>query len=228
MSTPSLPSSQPVNENAFFSALMPNRGRTRFLRGAVLLFLVFGALGCLSVTVRVLSEFYARHRWPVAQGVVTAAEVKSYTGPSSRDHVTHYFVEYEVRIAVPAEQCLTGTTFVNDGEPPSCVGIVRTRSTDSSATANAWLERHRLNSAVGVLHDPTGPDVKIVGESPWLVYPVKGTLTMPAWMAFFLTFLSITQRRLQFLETLPEDYDASPPPSSQPPGPNDLIDLKLS
>jgi len=36
------------------------------------------------------------------------------------------------------------------------------------------------------------------------------------------------QRRLQFLETLPEDYDASPSPSSQPPGPNDLIDLKLS
>jgi hypothetical protein len=37
-----------------------------------------------------------------------------------------------------------------------------------------------------------------------------------------------TQRRLQFLKTLPEDYDASPPPSSQPPGPNDLIDLKFS
>jgi len=228
MATPSLPSSQPVNESAFFRVLMPNRGRTRFLRGAVLLFLAFGALGSLSVTVRVLSEFYARHRWPVAQGVVTAAEVKSYTGPSSRDHVTHHFVEYEVRFAVPADQCLTGTIYGDEREPLPCWGIVRTRSTDSSATANAWLERHRLNSSVGVLHDPSGPEVKIVGESPWLVYPVKGILTMSAWMAFFLTFLNITQRRLQFLETLPEDYDASPPPSSQPPGPNDLIDLKLS
>jgi len=228
MSTRSLPSSQAVNENAFFSVLMPNRGRTRFLRGAVLLFLAFGALGCLSVTFRVLSEFYARHRWPVAQGVVTAVEVKSYTGPSSRDHVTHYFVEYEVRFAVPTDQCLTGTIYGDEREPLPCSGIVRTRSTDSSATANAWLERHRLNSAVGVLHDPTGPDVKIVGESPLLVYPVKRILTMSAWMAFFLTFLNITQRRMQFLETLPEDYDASPPPSSQPPGPNDLIDLKLS
>jgi Protein of unknown function (DUF3592) len=227
MSTPSLPSSQPVNENAFFSVLMPNRGRTRFLRGAVLIFLAFGVLGCLFVTVGVLSEFYARHRWPVAQGVVTAAEVKSYTGPSSRDHVTHYFVEYEIRFAVPADECLTGTIYGDEREPLPCWGIVRTRSTDSSATANAWLQRHRLNSAVGVLHDPTGPDVKIVGESPWLVYPVKGISIMSAWMAFFLTFLNITQRRLQFLETLPEDYDASPP-SSQPPGPNDLIDLKLS
>ena len=45
---------------------------------------------------------------------------------------------------------------------------------------------------------------------------------------FFLTFLNITQRRLQFLENLPDDYDASPPPPSEPPGPNDLIDLKLA
>jgi len=228
MSTPSLPSSQPPNDSNFFTVLMPNQGRTRFLRGVILFFLVVGALGCLSVGVRVLSEFHARHNWPVAQGQVTAVDEKSYTGPSSRDHVTHYFVEYEVRFAVPAEQCLTGTTLVNDGEPPSCVGIVRTRSTDSSATANEWLTRHPLNSAVGILHDPNGPDVKIVGESSWLVYPVKGILTMSGWMAFFLTFLNITQRRLRFLETLPEDYDASPPPSSEPPGPNDLIDLKLS
>src|ERR1700720_2948660 len=176
MSTPSLPSSQPVNENAFFSALMPNRGRTRFLRGAVLLFLAFGALGCLSVTVRVLSEFYARHRWPVAQGVVTAAEVKSYTGPSSRDHVPHYFVEYEVRFAVPAEQCLTGTTFAIDGKAPLCEGIARTRTTDSGALANAWMERHRFNPPVGVLHDPNGPGVKIVGEPASLVYPWKEIL----------------------------------------------------
>jgi len=50
---------------------------------------------------------------------------------------------------------------------------------------------------------------------------------MSGWMIFFLTFLVITQRRLQFLKTLPEDYDESRPPSSKPPGPNDLIDLKL-
>ena len=228
MSTPSFPSSQPPNDSNFFTVLMPNQGRTRFLRGVILFFLVVGALGCLSVGVSVLSEFHARHNWPVAQGQVTAVDEKSYTGPSSRDHVTHYFVEYGVRFAVPADECLTGTIYGDEREPLPCWGIVRTRSTDSSATANAWLERHRLNSAVGVLHDPTGPYVKIVGESPWLVYPVKGILTMSAWMAFFLTFLNITQRRLQFLETLPEDYDASPPPSSHPPGPNDLIDLKLS
>jgi hypothetical protein len=51
---------------------------------------------------------------------------------------------------------------------------------------------------------------------------------MSGWMIFFLTFLIITQRRLQFLKTLPEDYDASLPPSSRPPGASNLIDLKLS
>jgi hypothetical protein len=207
---------------------MPNQGRTRFLRGVILFFLVVGALGCLSVAVSVLSEFHARHNWPVAQGNVTAVDEKSYTGPSSRDHVDHYFVEYEVRFAVPAEQCLTGTTFVNGGEPPSCVGIVRTRKTDSQILANTWLERHPLNSAVGVLHDPNGPGVKIVGESASLVYPWQEIFGMSGWMIFFLIFLTITQRRLQFLKMLPEEYDASPPSSSQPPGPNDLINLKLS
>jgi hypothetical protein len=57
------------------------------------------------------------------------------------------------------------------------------------------------------------------------VYPWTEIFVTFAWMAFFLTFLNITQRRLQYLETLPDDYDESPP---QPPRPNDLIDLKLS
>jgi hypothetical protein len=228
MSTPRLPASQLVNDGNFFATLMPNQGRTRFLRGVILFFLVVGALGCLSVAVRVWSEFHARHSWPIAEGYVTAVREKSYTGPSSRDHVDHYFVEYEVRFALPAEQCPTGSTFVIDGEPPSCVGIVRTHKTDSQVLANAWLERHPLNSVVGVLHDPNGPGVKIEGESASLVYPWQEIFGMSGWMIFFLIFLIVTQRRLQYLKTLPEDYDASTPPSSKPPGANDLIDLKLS
>jgi hypothetical protein len=217
-----------VNDSNFFTALLPNRGRTRFVRAAILLFLAGGALGWIALAARVFSEFHARHTWPVAQGHVTAVNVKSYMGPSSRDHVSHYFVEYEVRFAVSAEQCLTGTTFVIDRDPPLCEGFVRTRTTDSQALANTWGERHRFNPAVGVLHDPNGPGVKIVGEPVSLVYPWKEIFGMSGWMIFFGIFLTITQRRLQFLRTLPEDYDASPPPSSQPPGPNDLIDLKLS
>jgi hypothetical protein len=208
---------------------MPNRGSTRFLRGVTRLFLAFGVLGCLSVFVSVLSEFHARHSWPVAQGEITAADVQSNKGrPGNATRYTSYWVEYQVRFAVPVEQCLTGTISADQQDPLPCWGIVRTRSTDSSATANDWLSRRPLSSAVGILHDPNGPDVKITGESSWLVYPWKGIFSMSGWMAFSLTFLNITQRRLRYLETLPEDYDAAPPPSSQPQTPNDLIDLKLS
>jgi hypothetical protein len=208
---------------------MPNRRRTRFLRGVVLFFLVIGALGSLSVAATALSEFHARHSWPVAQGVVVAENVKSSKGlPGNTTRHTKYWVEYDVRFRVAAGQCLTGTIYADDREHLPCWGIARTRSTDSWATANAWLSRHPLNSAVGILHDPNGPNIKIVGEPSWVVYPWQGILIMSGWMAFFLAFLNVTQRRLRFLETLPEDYDASPPLSSTPPGPNDLIDLKLS
>ena len=107
-------------------------------------------------------------------------------------------------------------------------GIVRTRKTDSPILANTWPERHPLNSAVEVLHDPKGPGVKIAGEPASLVYPWQEIFGMSGWMIFFLVLLTLTQRRLQFLQTLPEDYDASPPPSAKLRGPNDLIDLKLS
>ena len=87
----------------------------------------------------------------------------------------------------------------------SCVGTVRTRSTNSPVLANTWLERHPLNSSVEVLHDLNGPGIKIVGESASLVYPVREIVIMSAWMIFFLIFLTITQRRLEYLNTLPED-----------------------
>jgi hypothetical protein len=197
------------------------------VRAAILLFLAGGALGWIAIAARVFSEFHARHSWPVAQGRVTDVRVKSYTGPSLRDHVPHYFVEYKVRFAVPTEQCLTGTTFLIDGKAPLCEGIARTRTTDSQTLANSWFERHRFNSPVGVLHDPNGPGVKIVGEPVYLVYPWKEIFGMSGWMIFFGTFFIIAQRRLRYLETLPENYDASPPSQPQSPTGDDLIDLKL-
>jgi hypothetical protein len=228
MVTPPIPLPDPEDENNFLRALVPNRGRTKFVRAAILLFLAVGALGSIVVAARAFSEFHARRTWPVAQGYVTDVRVKTYRGPSSRDHVSHYYVEYEVRFAVPAEECLTGTIFMVDGNPPLCEGIARTRTTDSQALANSWFERHRSNAAVGVLHDPNGRAVKIVGEPAYLVYAWKEIFGMSGWMIFFLTLLTFTQRRLRYLETLPEDYDSSLPPKPEPSRGDDLIDMKLS
>ena len=86
-----------------------------------------------------------------------------------------------------------------------CVKESRTRTTDSEALANSWFERHRFNPPVGVLHDPNGTGVKSVGEPASLVYPWKEIFGMSGWMFFFGTLLVITQRRLQYLKTLPEN-----------------------
>ena len=103
MSTPSVPSSQPVNDTGILDPLMPNRGRTEFLRGVALLFLGIGVLGCLSVGASVLSEFHARHSWPVAQDLVIGEDVKSNKGRRGNiTRYTNYRVEYEVRFGVPA------------------------------------------------------------------------------------------------------------------------------
>jgi hypothetical protein len=225
MGIPSNSSGQPVDDSGPFAILMPNRGRARFLRGAILIFVAGGAFGCITVCFRVWAEFHARHSWPVARGEVTFAEIRTNKNlPGNLNRRTTFWVEYGVRFAIPAEQC---TIWTDPGELGACGGIARTRSTDSSAIANAWLMRHPRNSAVEALHNPRGPEVKIAGESAWLVYPWKSIFGMAAWMAFFLTFLNIIQRRLQYLGTLPEDYDASPPSSSQSPGRDDLVDLKI-
>jgi len=50
---------------------------------------------------------------------------------------------------------------------------------------------------------------------------------MLGWLVFFWTLHTVVQRRLEYLKTLPEDYDAIPSRSSRQSGPDDLIDLKL-
>jgi hypothetical protein len=217
--------SQALSNRGFYSALMPNRGKTRFLRGAIRFFLAVGVILCLSVGMKIFAEFHARHSWLITPGEVLAAHLNKFYGGSGRQHYPNYYVEYEVRFAVPVNECLTGTISSDALEHFPCWGIVRTRNIASSLTADDWLTRYPLNSSVRILHDPHGPGVKIAGESPWFAYPWTEISVTFAWMAFFLTFLNITQRRLQYLETLPDDYDESSP---QPPQPNDLIDLKLS
>jgi hypothetical protein len=87
---------------------------------------------------------------------------------------------------------------------------------------------NRDRTRVQILYAPNGPDVKITGESAWLVYRWGKIFLMSGWLAFFLTFHAIVRRRREYLETLPESYDAFPSRSSPQPGPDDLIDLKLS
>jgi hypothetical protein len=176
-------------------------------------------------------DLHARHTWPIADGEIVSASEKDSKGAPGRtrdERHTRYWVEYEVRFSVPADQCKTGDVSPDEGASMSCFGIVRTRSTSSPYTVSDWLNRgYQRNARVQVFHDPNGPDIKIAGESTWLVYRWDKILLMLGWLAFFSTVHTVVQRLLEYLRTLPEDYDASQLPETQS-GPDDLTDLKLS
>jgi hypothetical protein len=231
MSTPFISAPEPADGNGFLAKLLPNRGRARFLRVFVRVFLAVGVLGGLSLIWEVYADLHARHTWPVADGEIISAsqkDSKGIPGATSTEKHTRYWVEYEVRFAVPADQCRTGTIYEDEQDSMPCRGVVRTRSTSSPYTVHDWLTHgFPRNSHVQILHDPNGPDIKIAGESAWLVYRWDKIFLMFGWLAFFGTFYTIVQRRLEYLETLPEDYDAFPSLLSAPPRPDDLIDLKL-
>src|SRR5438445_13765832 len=91
---------------------------------------------------------------------------KRPSGATTTEKHTRYWVEYEVRFAVPADQCKTGTVSADEQGSMPCRGIVRTRSTSSPYAVYDWLSHgYQRNSHVQILHDPNGPDVKIAGES---------------------------------------------------------------
>lgn len=232
MSAPSISAPPPADDLGLIARLLPNRGTARFFRGVIRFFLVVGVLAALSLAWDSYADLHARHTWPVADGEIVSVnqkDSKGVPGSTSTEKHTRYWLEYEVRFAVAADQCKTGTISADKQDPMPCWGIVRTRSTSSPNAVYDWLiHGHARNSHVQILHDPNGPGVEIAGESAWLVYRWDKILLMAGWLVFFLTFHTVVQRRLEYLETLPEDYGASLPPSSPKSGPDDVIDLNLS
>lgn len=171
----------------------------RFLRAAVLLLLAGGALGCVFTGQTVLKEFHARHHWPIAQGEVVSCEQKNGRGASSRSR-RRYWMECEVRFAVPIDQCLTGTIASDKQAPYPCFGTIRSRSTTSWNDTNGWNQSEFLSTPKRIFHNPDGPDVKLADEPPWLAYPWPSILALSGWMLFFGTLLAIIQWRLIAIE----------------------------
>lgn len=148
------------------------RGRARLWMFVACGFLVVGCLALCERAWTLSVDWYARRTWPSADGEIVAATQQDDSDLSRRygsiSGRTRYWVEYEVRFAVPSERCRTGV--IADGTSPlmPCRGIVRTRSTQSSAEAFQWLlHGYHVNQRVQVLWDPgatSRADVKIVGE----------------------------------------------------------------
>jgi hypothetical protein len=214
----------PADDSGVIAQILPNRGKAWLFRLVIRIFLGVFLLAALSQAWDIYAELHARQTWPAAPGQIVSATQRDSKGVrGSAEKRTRYWLEYEVRFAVPVDQCRTGAIY-GEQDPMPCAGMVRTRSTDSPYTVYQWLiHGYALKSRVQVLHDPNGPGIKIAGESAWLVYCWDKIFTLTGVLAFFFIAHAVVQRRLEYLETLPENYSA--PPQTGPDGP---IDLKLS
>lgn len=219
-----IPSPTPTDSNGVMAQLLPNRGQARFFRVVIRFFLGVFLLAALSQVWDIYAELHARQTWPVAPGEIVSVTQRDSKGvPGNGSRRTRYWLEYEVRFAVPIDQCRTGTTY-GEQDPMPCAGVVRTRSTESSTTVYQWLiHGQSLHSRVQVLHDPDGPGVKIAGESAWLIYRWDKIFTLTGLLLVFFIAHAVVQRRMEYLETLPENYTARPQTGRDGP-----IDLKLS
>jgi hypothetical protein len=75
---------------------------------------------------------------------------------------TRYWVEYELRFAVPADQCKTATVYGDEHDSMPCWGTVRTRSTSYPYTTVGFFtadEKSSLLSGWGSLSAGSHPGV---------------------------------------------------------------------
>ena len=174
------------------------------------IFLLAGILA-LSERVWVLaSDLHARHTWPVADGqVVSAKQQDDSEMPGRLRGHTRYWIEYEVRFALPPERCRTGIIYEGPSESMPCHGIVQTRSTQSTAEVFQWfLHGFHVNEPVKVLWNPEGTastDVKIAEESIWVRYNFGRLIFSLLWVLGFGTVYLFSRRELLYPARRDED-----------------------
>jgi hypothetical protein len=161
----------------------------------------------LAAGLSLYTDWHARRTWPSADGQVVSATQQDDSDLSRRYGSirgrTRYWVEYEVRFAVPPDRCRTGAIFEGTSPPMPCHGIVKTRSTQSTAEVFQWfVHGYQVNQRVRVLWDPeaTGSsDVKIVGEPLWLRYNLNRLTLTVLWVLGFGALFVFSRRRLASL-----------------------------
>jgi hypothetical protein len=222
-------------QSALKAALMPNAGYARLWKLMAGIFLLAGLLALLERVWVLTADVHARRTWPVAAGVIVSAQQQddAETPGRLRGH-TRYWVEYEVRFAVPAGQCRTGIIYEGAAEPMPCGGIVRTRSTQSTAEVYQWfLHGYHPNEPVKVLWNPEGvtsSEIKIAGESIWIRYNFGRLIFSLVWVLGFGSLYVYCKRQVTYFGSHPEE-ERSSQQSTAPgvAGDNDqLTDLDLS
>ncbi|HET6932974.1 MAG TPA: DUF3592 domain-containing protein [Candidatus Acidoferrum sp.] len=197
------------------------------------IFLAAGVLGLLDRVATISADLHARHAWPSADGaIVSANQTDDDANPSLKVSLSdpkRYWVEYEVRFAVPEDQCRTGIIYTGPPETMPCHGIIRTRSTQSTYQAYAWLiHGYHVNERVRVLYNPNGPEIKIAGESIWLRYNTDRLILNALWVLVFFGLYASAQRGLAYFRRHPEAETVPTQPGSPADDRDTLTDLDLS
>ncbi len=216
-----------MDDSGFLSALIPNRGRAKLMRVVAGFCLLIGLLGAFTIIRSVALDLYAHSYWPVVKGDVLKYDEKSAVPPGSSSRHDVYWIEFEVEFDPREHSCTTGSSWGVPSQFP-CIGTISTRSTSSWSSAQQWTTRHPRNSAAAFLYDPATGKLRFADESisdvvdPGKSIAVLVTTSLGLWLWF------AANRRRRFLETLPEDYDATPSDPRRDAKPDELTDLKLS
>jgi len=180
------------------------------------LFLATGVFALLVHIWDISADLRARRNWPSAQGEIVSAEQRDDSNLSlkagSLSNRTRYWVEYEVRFALPENQCRSGIVHSGPSEEAMpCHGIVRTRSTQSAHESYQWLiHGYHRNEPVKVLYSQNGPDIKIAGESIWLRFNFDRLMVNVLWILAFGVLHAFSQHRLQYFKNHSQTEIANP------------------
>ena len=233
MSSSAIPPPTATDETGWLTACFPNSGRARLLKVMAVIFLAGGIFGLVDRVASISTDLKARRTWPSADGeIVSANQTDDDTNPSLKVSLSNrkrYWVEYEVRFAVPVDQCRTGTIYTGLSETMPCHGIIRTRSTQSTYRAHDWLvHAYHVNEPVKVLYNPNGPEIKIAGESIWLRYNTDRLMLNGLWVLIFFGLYAFAQRGVEYFRSQAEAEAVPTQPSSPADDRHKLTDLDPS
>lgn len=197
------------------------------------IFLAAGVFGLVDRVATISADLHARQTWPSADGaIVSANQTDDDANPSLKVSLSdrkRYWVEYEVRFAAPEDQCRTGIIYTGPPETMPCHGIIRTRTTQSTYRAYAWLiHGYHVNERVRVLYNPNGPEIKIADESIWLRYNTDRLMLNAVWVLVFFGLYTFAKRRLAYFRSHPEAETVPTQPGSPADDKDTLRDLDLS
>ena len=206
---------------------MPNRTRAKLMLVAAWFCTAIGALAGISGLSAIFSSAYAHSHWPVVKGDILSYEQKSAEETSANSRRNVYWIEFQVEFDPGRFGCTTGSTWGVPSKFP-CIGSLRTQSTSSWADAMQRVRRHPPRSGATFLYDPASSRLRFADETAADVFPPEDILVLVVAGGCGLLLIWVVRRRLRFLRTLPEDYDATPPASGSKSEPDELTDLKLS